>query len=80
MQDNEREWYDAILACRDAWDRAFCCGTSAVFRRDALQRMGGIATDSITEDILTTVRMLPDGYVTRYLNERLEPWAWPRRM
>ncbi len=71
MQDNEREWYDAILACRDAWDRAFCCGTSAVFRRDALQRMGGIATDSITEDILTTVRMLPDGYVTRYLNERL---------
>ncbi len=71
MQDNEREWYDAILASRDAWDRAFCCGTSAVFRRDALQRIGGIATDSITEDILTTVRMLPDGYVTRYLNERL---------
>ena len=71
MQDNEREWYDAILASRDAWDRAFCCGTSAVFRRDALQRIGGIATDSITEDILTTVRMLPDGYITRYLNERL---------
>ncbi len=71
MQDNEREWYDAILASRDAWDRAFCCGTSAVFRRDALEKLGGIATDSITEDILTTVRMLPDGYITRYLNERL---------
>lgn len=71
MQDNEREWYDVILASRDAWDRAFCCGTSAVFRRDAIRRVGGIATESVTEDILTTVKMLPDGYITRYLNERL---------
>ncbi|MGO9110682.1 MAG: PilZ domain-containing protein, partial [Thermoguttaceae bacterium] len=27
--------------------------------------------ESVTEDILTTVKMLPDGYITRYLNERL---------
>ena len=71
MQDNEREWYDVILVSRDAWDRAFCCGTSAVLRRDAVERVGGIATESVTEDILTTMKMLPDGYITRYLNERL---------
>ena len=35
------------------------------------QRVGGIATESVTEDILTTVKMLPGGYITRYLNERL---------
>ena len=71
MQDNEREWFDEILCSRDAWDCAFCCGTCAVFRRDAIEKIGGIATESVTEDILTTVRLLPSGLLTRYLNERL---------
>jgi cellulose synthase (UDP-forming) len=71
MQDNEREWYDEILTSRDAWDCAFCCGTSAIFRRDAIQIIDGIATESITEDILTTLKLLRHGYITRYLNERL---------
>jgi cellulose synthase (UDP-forming) len=71
MQDNEREWFDEILCSRDAWDCAFCCGTCAVFRRDAIEKIGGIATESVTEDILTTVRLLPHGCLTRYLNERL---------
>ena len=71
MQDNEREWFDEILVSRDAWNCGFCCGTSAVFRRDAIEGIGGIATESVTEDILTTVKLLPHGYLTRYLNERL---------
>jgi cellulose synthase (UDP-forming) len=71
MQDNEREWFDVLLGCRDAWDCAFCCGTSAVFRRDAIKQIGGIAMETVTEDIHTTVKMLPRGYRTRYLNERL---------
>jgi cellulose synthase (UDP-forming) len=71
MQDNEREWYDEILASRDAWDCAFCCGTSAVFRRDAIQIIGGIATETVTEDIHTSLKLIQRGYLTRYLNERL---------
>ena len=71
MQDNEREWYDVILASRDAWDSAFCCGTSAVFRRDAIEGIGGIATESVTEDIHTSMKLLLRGHLTRYLNERL---------
>jgi cellulose synthase (UDP-forming) len=80
MQDNEREWFDVILCCRDAWDCAFCCGTSAVFRRDAIEAVGGIATESVTEDILTTVKMLPKGYITRYLNERLSMGLSPENV
>ncbi|MFZ1932472.1 MAG: glycosyltransferase [Thermoguttaceae bacterium] len=71
MKDNEREWYDVILASRDAWDCAFCCGTSALFRRDAIQGVGGIATATITEDIHTSLELLRRGYITRYLNEPL---------
>ena len=78
MQDNEREWFDVILGCRDAWDCAFCCGTSAVIRRDAIQSVGGVATETVTEDIHTTVKMFPAGYRTRYLNERLS-MGWPPR-
>jgi cellulose synthase (UDP-forming) len=71
IQDNEREWYDVVLASRDAWDCAFCCGTSAVFRRDAIGEIGGIATESVTEDIHTSLKLLLRGRLTRYLNERL---------
>ena len=77
MQDNEREWFDVILGCRDAWDCAFCCGTSAVMRRDAIQSVGGVATETVTEDIHTTVKMFPSGYRTRYLNERLSMGVAP---
>jgi cellulose synthase (UDP-forming) len=71
IQDNEREWYDEILSSRDAWGTAFCCGTSAVFRRDAIESIGGIATETVTEDIHTSLKLLNKGYVTQYLNERL---------
>jgi cellulose synthase (UDP-forming) len=71
LPDNEREWYDVILPCRDAWDCAFCCGSCAVFRRDAIQGIGGMATESVTEDILTSLKLLAGGHITRYLNECL---------
>ena len=80
MKDNEREWFDVILSCRDAWDCAFCCGTGAVFRRDAVQKIGGIATESVTEDVLTTVKMLPHGHITRYLNECLSLGMAPENL
>jgi cellulose synthase (UDP-forming) len=40
-------------------------------RRQAVDDIGGIPTQSITEDLLTTLVMLRKGYKTVYLNERL---------
>src|SRR5215813_5757610 len=59
------------MPSRDAWDVAFCCGSGAVFRRTCLEAIGGIPTESVTEDILSSLVMLRKGLVTRYLNERL---------
>ena len=39
--------------------------------QQAVEAVGGIPTDSVTEDLLTTLAMLNRGYKTRYLNERL---------
>ena len=69
--DEQRLFFDHLAPSLDAWDSMFCCGSCAVLRRKAIDAIGGIPTQSITEDILTTLEMLRAGYRTRYLNERL---------
>jgi cellulose synthase (UDP-forming) len=59
------------MAAKDAWGTAFCCGTSSVIRFDALWKIGGVPSSSVTEDYLLTLRMNTFGYRTVYLNERL---------
>lgn len=69
--DEQRFFFNALMPCKDAWDAAFCCGTSAVFRVAALEACGGMATETVTEDMLTSFKMREHGYRTIYLNERL---------
>jgi cellulose synthase (UDP-forming) len=69
--DEQRFFFDVVLAAKDAWGAAFCCGTSALIRFDALTEINGFPTDSVTEDYLLTLRMKQRGYRTVYLNERL---------
>jgi cellulose synthase (UDP-forming) len=71
MPDDQRLFFDVIAPSRDAWDCAFCCGSCSIQRREAIESVGGVPTDSITEDILSTMVLLRKGYITRYLNERL---------
>ncbi|MGO4307857.1 glycosyltransferase [Cupriavidus sp. RAF12] len=69
--DEQRAFFDVMQPAKDAWGTAFCIGTSFVVRRDALARIGGFPTGTVTEDIHLTYRLMPHGYVTRWLNERL---------
>ena len=69
--DEQRLFFDEMAASRDAWQAAFCCGSCSIMRRQAVDDIGGIPTQSITEDLLTTLVMLRKGYKTVYLNERL---------
>jgi cellulose synthase (UDP-forming) len=69
--DEQRFFFNHFLPCKDAWDAAFCCGTSAIFRVSALVSSGGFATATVTEDMLTTFMLREHGYRTVYLNERL---------
>jgi cellulose synthase/poly-beta-1,6-N-acetylglucosamine synthase-like glycosyltransferase len=45
------------LPAKDAWGAAFYCGTSAVFRVAALLATEGMATETVTEDMLTSFKM-----------------------
>ena len=69
--DEQRFFFNVLLACKDAWGAAFCCGTSAVLRVAALVAAGGMATETVTEDMLTSFKFREYGYRTIYLNEPL---------
>jgi cellulose synthase (UDP-forming) len=69
--DEQRYFFDVLMASKDAWGAAFCCGTSSLIRAAPLMRVGGFPTDSVTEDYLVTLRLRELGYQTVYLNEQL---------
>ncbi len=69
--DEQRFFFDVVLASKDAWGAAFCCGTSSVIRIAPLIAIGGFPTDSVTEDYLLTLRLKEAGITTSYLNEAL---------
>jgi len=69
--DEQRFFFNYLLESKDAWGAAFCCGTSGVFRVKALEAAGGMATETVTEDMLTSFKLQEYGYRTIYLNEPL---------
>lgn len=72
LPDDQRFFFGTVMAGRDGWDAAFCCGSNSITRRSAMEEIGcKLPTGSITEDMLLTLALLRKGYVTRYLNERL---------
>jgi len=69
--DDQRFFFDVVMPAKDAWSAAFCCGTSSIIRFEPLRAIGGMPTDSVTEDYLLTLRMKEAGHTTVYLNEPL---------
>jgi cellulose synthase (UDP-forming) len=64
-------FYRLLQPGKNRWNAAFWCGTNAVVRVAALRDVGGAATDTITEDIHTTIRFHRRGWRTVYHNEVL---------
>jgi cellulose synthase (UDP-forming) len=71
MYHEQTLFYRVIQPAKNRWGGAFWCGTSSVVRVAALRDIGGVATDTITEDIHTTVRLHRRGWKTVYHNEVL---------
>ena len=69
--DEQRFFFDVLLASKDAWGVAFSCGASSVTRLSALEAVGGFPVESVTEDMLLSVKLKTRGWRTVYLNERL---------
>ena len=75
--DAKRSWHEQQLFYRviepgkDHWNAAFFCGSCGVMRRSALADVGGFATETITEDMHTSLRLHARGWSSAYHNEVL---------
>ena len=60
-------FYGLVQDGNDTWDAAFFCGSCAVLRRTALDHIGGIAVETVTEDAHTSLRLHRQGYTSAYI-------------
>jgi len=72
-----RSWHEQALFFRviqpgkNHWNAAFYCGSPAVLRRAALEDVGGFATETVTEDLHTSIRLHARGWKSVYHSEVL---------
>ena len=64
-------FYSLIEPGRDRWNAAYFVGSCAVLRRKALDDIDGFQTGSITEDMLTSIRIHARGWRSAYHSEKL---------
>lgn len=62
-------FYKVLQKGNDFWNAAFFCGSAAVIRKDYVLRIGGIATETVTEDCHTSFRLHSLGYETVYYDK-----------
>lgn len=64
-------FYGLIQDGNDFWNATFFCGSCAVIRRTALQEVGGVAVETVTEDMHTALKLQRKGWSTAYLAKPL---------
>jgi cellulose synthase/poly-beta-1,6-N-acetylglucosamine synthase-like glycosyltransferase/predicted Zn-dependent protease len=64
-------FYNVIQPGKNHWNGVSFCGSAAMFRRTALEDVGCVATETITEDMHTGLRMHAKGWKSLFVNERL---------
>ena len=62
-------FYSLAQPSADSVNAAECVGTGVVYRRSALDHIGGIPVETVTEDTHTSLKLHKAGYRTVYLNE-----------
>jgi len=75
--DQQGLFYGPIMRGKNGTDAIFSCGTNVVYRRSAIEDIGGLPEDSITEDLRGSLLLLENGhtsvYVSRILADGLGP-------
>ncbi|WON77081.1 UDP-forming cellulose synthase catalytic subunit [Serratia sp. UGAL515B_01] len=60
-------FYGLVQDGNDMWDATFFCGSCAILRRTALDEIGGIAVETVTEDAHTSLRLHRRGHTSAYI-------------
>jgi cellulose synthase (UDP-forming) len=70
-------FYGPILRGKNGCGAVFSCGTNVVYRRSAVEAIGGIPEDSITEDLRASLLLLDAGYTSTYVSTVLAEGLGP---
>jgi cellulose synthase (UDP-forming) len=73
-------FFGAIARGKDGHGAIFCCGTNFLFRRAAMESVGGFPTDSVTEDFELSIKLHEHGWRSRYVPEVLAVGLGPEDM
>ncbi len=69
--NEQSSFFDVIMQGKNSCNAVFWIGTNAVLRRRAVEEVGGFAVESVTEDMLTSIRIHARGWRSVYVNEPL---------
>ncbi len=64
-------FYKFVQPGRNHFNAAFCVGTNVIYRRAAVNDVGGIYTDSKSEDVWTSLMLHERGWKTLYIPKTL---------
>ncbi|MCW8384937.1 UDP-forming cellulose synthase catalytic subunit [Fluoribacter dumoffii] len=60
-------FYGVVQDGNDTWNATYFCGSSGIMRRSALEKIGGLAVESVTEDAHTSLRLQRLGFNSAYI-------------
>ncbi len=64
-------FYKYIQPAKNSYNSSFCVGTNMIYRRSAIDEIGGIAKRTHSEDIWTTILLHEKGYESIFYNKIL---------
>ena len=64
----QKLFFHVILPGKNRTDSAFWCGSPAVLRRSAIESIGGVAEETVTEDLHTSIRLAEHGFRVVYID------------
>jgi cellulose synthase (UDP-forming) len=62
----QRIFFEVIQVGKNRWNSAFWAGSPSIVRRVAIEELGGIPTESVTEDLHTSLLLHQRGWRTAY--------------
>jgi cellulose synthase (UDP-forming) len=67
----QRIFYELVMPGKNHFNAVFCVGTNVIFRRAALEQIGGMYTASNSEDIWTALELHKRGWRSVFIPETL---------
>ncbi len=71
LWEENRIFYSLLQPGKDTWNASFFCGCGGMLRRKALEQIGGFSTNTIIEDMETSMVLHGDGWKSVYHGESL---------